>query len=54
MRIARIVVAAGLLAFGLSLGGCYNDRPGRWSDHHHRHHHGYDHDHDHDHDGYWR
>lgn len=51
MRIAKMIVAAGLLATGLSLGGCYNDHPGRWGDHHHGHH-DRDHDHDHDHDGY--
>lgn len=59
MRIAKIALTAGLLAAGLSLGGCYGDRPGRWGDHHHRHHH---HDGDHhdghdghhgDHDGQW-
>lgn len=44
MRIAKMVVAAGLLAVGLSLGGCYNDRPGHWGDHHHHHHHDGDHD----------
>ncbi|MGN6268267.1 MAG: hypothetical protein ACTHM0_00050 [Sphingomonas sp.] len=54
MRIAKMVVAAGLLAVGLSLGGCYNDRPGHWGDRHHHHHHDGDHDHgDHDH-GDWR
>lgn len=52
MRITKMVVAAGLLAMGLSLSGCYGDRPGRWGDHHHHHHH---HDGDHDHDGdHWR
>lgn len=50
MRIAKIALAAGLLAAGLSLGGCYSDRPGHWDDHHHRHHH---HHHDGDHDGHW-
>lgn len=51
MRIAKIALAAGLLAAaGLSLGGCYGDRPGHWGDHHHRHHH---HHHDGDHDGHW-
>ncbi|MBY8826651.1 hypothetical protein K7G81_00805 [Hephaestia sp. CMS5P-6] len=54
MRITKMVVAAGLLAVGLSLGGCYNDRPGHWGGHHHHHHHGHDHDHDHDRDGYSR
>ena len=51
MRIAKMIVAAGLLATGLSLAGCYNDHPGRWGDHHHGHH-DRDHDRDHDHDGY--
>jgi hypothetical protein len=49
------VLAAGLLVTGLSLSGCYGDRPGHWGDRHHRHHH-HDRDHHHgDHDrGDWR
>lgn len=57
MRIAKMVVAAGLLAMGLSLSGCYGDRPGHWGDRHHRHHHHHDGDHDHgdhDHGDQWR
>ena len=44
------VLIYGLLAVGLSLGGCYNDRPGHWGNGHHHHHHDHDGDHDHDHD----
>ena len=55
MRIRKLVLAAGLLVTGLSLSGCYGDRPGRWGDHHHRHGHHHHHDHDGDHDhGDWR
>src|SRR3546814_3778600 len=41
MRIAKIAITAGLLTRALALAGCYNDRPGRWGDHHHRGHHGH-------------
>jgi len=44
MRIAKLAIAASLLATGLSLGGCYNDRPGNWGDHHHRGDYGHHHD----------
>lgn len=50
MRFTKIILAAGLLATGLSLSGCYGDRPGHWGDHHHHHHDG-DHDHDGQHQG---
>ncbi len=41
MRIAKIAITAGMLTSVLALAGCYNDRPGRWGDHHHRGHHGH-------------
>ncbi|HVI99223.1 MAG TPA: hypothetical protein VM657_09170 [Sphingomonas sp.] len=46
MRIGRIVITAGLLASTLAVAGCYDDRPGRWGDHHHRGHHGHHGHHD--------
>ncbi|WNO54214.1 hypothetical protein [Stakelama saccharophila] len=60
MRIGRIAVTGVLIAGGLALSGCYNDRPGYWGDrygryhhdrhdrdhHHGRHHHDRDHDRD--------
>src|SRR3546814_11577641 len=41
MRIAKIAITSVLLTSALALAGCYNDRPGRWGDHHHRGHHGH-------------
>ena len=49
MRLTKAIIAAGLIATALSLGGCYDRHPGHWGDHHHHH----DHDHVGDHDGNW-
>ncbi|MCM8730641.1 hypothetical protein ACFO8O_06620 [Hephaestia sp. GCM10023244] len=38
MRIAKTMIAAGLLTGALALTGCVNDRPGHWGDHHRGHH----------------
>lgn len=44
MRFIKLAAGIGLLAAALSVGGCYNDRPGHWGNHGHGHHHGQGHD----------